>query len=103
MSDNSFIGYVGDPDFHDGMVLNVHSTNDIVQVRIRGASGKEFVAEFGAGRVAQSKKPVGMLLYALVEFGWEPPLRKFVFANWDEDDDATLEILAESLRIDAEG
>jgi hypothetical protein len=99
MNDNSFIAYVGDPDFHDGTVLVVCPTNDKVHVRIQGASGKIFVAEFERGRIVEANKPEGMLLYALAEFGCEPPFRNFVFANWDEEDDSTLEIVAESLRV----
>lgn len=38
---------------------------------------------------------VGMTLYALAEFAASAPLRRFVFANWDEEeDDSRLEVLA---------
>jgi hypothetical protein len=102
MSDRFFLGYVGDPDFHDGRVVSIGASNDGVRVRIRGASGQMFVAEFGAGRIVRSNKPEGMLLYALSEFRNEPPFRKFVFANWDEDDAAALEIEAETFKVVAE-
>jgi hypothetical protein len=40
-----------------------------------------------------------MLLYSLTELRTDPPLRKFVFANWHEDDDAALEIEATILNV----
>jgi hypothetical protein len=38
-----------------------------------------------------------MLLYALSELRSTPPLRRFSFANWDDDDDAFLEVDAETV------
>jgi len=35
-----------------------------------------------------------MTIYALAEVKAEAPLRRFVFSNWDEDDDALLEVVA---------
>jgi hypothetical protein len=99
MGDTSFIGYVGEPDFHDGSVLTVERTNDSVRVRVRGASGKIFVAEFTGIRDVRSSRPEGMLLYALSEMCGQPPFRRFVFANSDDKDEAALEIDAEKFRV----
>jgi len=99
MGNTSFIGYVGEPDFHDGSVLTVEQTEDSVRVRVRGASGKTFVAEFTGVRDVRSSRPEGMLLYALSELRGQPPFRRFVFANSDEQDEAALEIDAERLRV----
>ena len=38
-------------------------------------------------------RPENMLLYALAEFRDAGGRIRFVFSNWDEDDDATLEIV----------
>jgi len=43
-----------------------------------------------------------MLLYALSEITCKPPLRRFVFANWDEDSKAHLEVDAASFSISTE-
>jgi hypothetical protein len=41
-----------------------------------------------------AERPEGMVAYALTEWDAPAPLRRFVFANWNEDDDATLEVTA---------
>jgi hypothetical protein len=99
MGDTSFIGYVGEPDFHDGSVVAVERRDDSVRVRVRGASGKVFVAEFSGVHAVRSSKPEGMLLYALSEMQGQPPYRRFVFANSEEQDAAALEIDAERFRV----
>ena len=35
MAESSFVGYVGDPDFHDRSVLDVEHRGSRVQVRVR--------------------------------------------------------------------
>jgi hypothetical protein len=40
-----------------------------------------------------------MMLYALTEMSDDPPMRRFVFANWDEESDARLEVRAESMAV----
>jgi hypothetical protein len=99
MSEPSFVGYIGDPDFHDGTVTAVEQQDTTVRVGIRGASGKCFVVEFGGVRALRANRPVGMLLYALSELSGTPPLRRFSFANWDDDDDAFLEVDADAIDI----
>ena len=39
------------------------------------------------------------MVYALSELRAEPPSRRFVFPNWDEDDDAFLELIAQDFSI----
>jgi hypothetical protein len=99
MGDTTFIGYVGEPDFHDGSVLSVERADDSVRIRVRGASGKSFVAEFSGVHALRSSNPEGMLLYALSEMRGGPSFRRFVFANSDEDSSANLEIDAEAFRV----
>jgi len=102
MSDSAFIGYVGPPDFHDGSVLTLERHDGTVRVRVRGCSGKAFVVTFGGVRAVRAKRPEGMMLYALGELRGEPPLRRFVFANWDDDSDASLEVDAENFAVHEE-
>jgi hypothetical protein len=80
-------------------VLAVERINDTLCVRIRGASGKAFVVELSGVRIVNANKPEGMMLYASVEMSSQPPLRRFAFANWDHDDDAFLQIDAESFVV----
>src|SRR5262249_33652778 len=99
MAESSFVGYVGDADFHDGSVLSVEHEDRTVCVRVRGASGRVFVVEFGGGGALRSNHPEGMMLYALSELSGEPPLRRFAFVNWDDDGEAYLEVDAETVAV----
>ncbi len=99
MTDRTFVRYVGNPDFHDGRIVDVQENAGAIRVQIRGASGRTYVAEFPGGRIVTSNRPVGMLLYGLSEMTGEPPFRRFAFANWDEEDDAALEIDATDLNV----
>jgi hypothetical protein len=102
MAESSFVGYVGDADFHDGSVLAVEQQGGIVRVRVCGASGRVFVVEFGGVRAVRAARPEGMLLYALSELSCERPLRRFAFTNWDDDSDAYLEVESETITVQGE-
>jgi hypothetical protein len=99
MAEASFVGYVGDPDFHDGSVLAVEHRGGTARVRVRGASGRAFVVDFGGVRAVRANQAEGMALYALSELGGQPPVRRFAFANWDDDSPAYLEVDAETVAV----
>src|SRR4051794_25394093 len=99
MSEAAFVGYVGDADFHDGSVWAVEHQGTTARVWVRGASGNVFVVEFGGVRAVRANQPEGMVLYALSELRGEPPLRRFAFANWDDDSPAHLEVDAETVAV----
>lgn len=102
MSQTGFVGYVGDADIHDGSIIEVEPRADRVMVRLAGASGRRYVVEFHGVERTRSNKAEGMRLYALVEMEAPAPLRRFVFANWDEEDDACLEVVASEFRLSPE-
>ncbi len=99
VAESWFVGYVGDADFHDGSVLEIEQQGATAHVRVQGASGRVFVVDFGGVHAVRANRPEGMLLYALSELSCEPPLRRFVFANWDDDSDAHLEVEAENFAV----
>jgi hypothetical protein len=99
MSSASFIGFIGDADFHDGSIEAIEEQGAIVRVRIRGASGRIHLVEFDRTQAVRANQPEGMMLYAVSEFAHEPPLRTFVFANWEENSAAYLEVDAENVRF----
>jgi hypothetical protein len=99
MATASFVGYVGDADFHDGSVSAVEHVGGTACVRVRGASGKVFAVDFGGVRAVRANLAEGMVLFALSELRGEPPLRRFVFANWDDDGPAYLEVDAETIAV----
>ena len=55
--------------------------------------------EFDGVTRVSSQSAEGMVLYALVELTSTEPARFFSFVNWDEADDAYLEISADDFRI----
>src|SRR5262249_25015195 len=99
---SSFVGYVGDPDFHDGSIVTVEKRDDTVRVRVRGFSGKSFLVSFTGVRAVRASEPEGMMLYSLTEFSCERPTRRFVFANWDDDSKAYLQVDALDFSVLAE-
>jgi len=99
MPTGEFIGYVGNPDFHDGTVISVWHERDAARVRLRGASGVIYVVLFAGVKVVRATHPENMMIYSISEIGAQLPLRRFVFVNWDEDDDSTLEIEAEDFNV----
>jgi hypothetical protein len=99
MSERVFVQYVGSADFHDGRIVDVRHDADAMRVHVCGASKRVYVAEFPGGKVWKINRPVGMFLYSLSEMRTNPPLQHCVFANWDEEDDAALEIEADALNV----
>jgi hypothetical protein len=102
MPDSSFVGYIGDADFHDGSIVSVEQLDSTVSVRVRGASGKHFVVEFSGVAQVRAVDPEGMILYGLSEMSSQPPLRRFVFANWDDESKAHLEVDAAGVAVFSE-
>jgi quinol monooxygenase YgiN len=51
--------------------------------------------EFFGVQSVKSNKPEGMILYSLSEMR-HPEHRFFIFTNWDDENEACLEIIAES-------
>jgi hypothetical protein len=90
---------VGNADFHDGRIIDVRPNADVIRVRVRGASKRIYLAEFPGGKIVRLKRPEEMLLYSLSEMRGNAPQRLFAFVNWDEEDDAELEIEAETLNV----
>src|SRR5262245_23335366 len=91
--------YAGDADFHDGSILAVEHRGSTARVRIHGASGKVFVVDFGGVQALQANQAEGMVLYALSELEGQPPVRRFAFANWDDNSPAYLEVDAETVAV----
>jgi hypothetical protein len=99
MKSPDFVGYVGLPDFHDGVVLRVSLEGKTVEVVVQGYSGREHVVLFEGVQAVEMNQPEGMLLYSLSEMWASPPLRKFVFANNEEDHPGYLSILATDFSV----
>jgi hypothetical protein len=55
--------------------------------------------EFYGVKAMQSNRPEGMMLYALTEMRTQTSARRFVFSNWEYDDDASLSVQAEGFSV----
>ena len=97
MRETEFIAYVGIADIHDGTVLRVSAEGETAEVVIEGCSGREHSILFDGVDHVEMNEPEGMLLYSLSEMRAEPPLRKFVFTN--NNDEKSLSVVAMDFRI----
>lgn len=100
------IAYVGPPELHDGHILAVERTGDRARVDVRAHDGRPITLEFTGVTHMSAVRPEGMLLYGLAEMrtdaegsGRQGSSRQFLFANWEEWDDAGLEIAARDFRV----
>jgi hypothetical protein len=100
MSD--FISYIGPPELHDSHILGLEQTGSVVRVLIQDYNRDLFTLQFSGVSELSAVDAEGMVLYALAEVKATAPRRKFVFANWDEDSDARLEITAEDFCVSKE-
>jgi hypothetical protein len=92
--EGSFIAYRGARDIHDG---TVEHAGDLARVVVKALNGRMFEVEFSGVESATRIRAEGMMLYSLSEMEEKrSPLRRFVFTNWEEEeeDDAELMVLA---------
>ena len=99
MSDFS-VRHLGPADFHDGSIESVDRSADRVRVTVRGESGQRYSVTFSGVTELQAVRPEGMLLYALSELPAQGAVRRFSFTNWEDEDDARLEISATAAHIE---
>ena len=93
------VRYVGPETLHDGHLVSVERSGDMATVRVRTHEGTTLALEFSGVQALTAVRPEGMLLYGLAELEAEGPVRQFMFANWEEWDDAGLEIAARDFRV----
>lgn len=99
MEEGEFVGYVGDSRIHDATVVKIQRDDQLVIVTLRNIEGHSFGIRFRGIESVKANRAQGMVLYSLSEVTAPQPWRRFVFTNWDEKDDASLEILAEEMSI----
>ncbi|TXK85771.1 hypothetical protein [Paenibacillus sp. N3.4] len=97
MEEKKFIAYTGDYRVHDSKIEGILWENENLSVFLRSYKGEALVVRFYGVKTIHSNRPLGMMLYAISEMKCHDPLRKFIFGNWDERDDASLEIVAEQV------
>ena len=80
-------------DHHDGEA----------RVTVESYEGRLFALEFSEVTSVEARKPIGMVLYALVEVAASPPVRRFEFAASDEESGAQLIIEAREVAVVDDG
>ncbi|HEY3579277.1 MAG TPA: hypothetical protein VGK82_02000 [Pyrinomonadaceae bacterium] len=91
---DAFVQYLNNDDVHDGVIRRVSEEPDRLRVFVDTADGRVVVFEFNSVRHVKQNRPEGMLLYSLTELRESGGLRRFIFTNWEEDDEAFLEVTA---------
>ena len=99
MKTTGFIGYIGNSEFHDGIIHQVSRRANVVHVRIRGASGEDYDMAFGGVHNLRANRSAGKEVYAVSEMRGRAPVRTVLFDSWAEDGEAALEIDAERVNI----
>jgi hypothetical protein len=89
-----FVGYRGGFEVHDATVAAVEHDGDVARIVIEAVDGRRIMFAFSGVASLTQIRAEGMMLFGLSEFEATAPLRRFVFANWDDDDDARLEVVA---------
>jgi hypothetical protein len=97
MENDSFVRYLDDPDVHDAVIERVIEQDTSLIVHIKAPDGRRFVFAFNGVRSVKKNRVGGMVLYSLSEIEESPPYRRFVFTNWDEEDEAHLEVIAREI------
>lgn len=106
MSEEKFIGYIQEPDVHDGVIVKatyksgfLRSVFDkrVVLVVVLTDEKRLFVIRFGRVRSASIINVDGMILYSLSEMYATPPLRKFVFVDWEDESNRRCEVVAREI------
>ena len=99
VTSSDFVAYVGPDYIHDSTIVSIERTDGVVTVHLRDLDGREFSLEFLGVDSVSSEQPENMFLYALTEMRHPLPLRRFAFANSDDDSSAFLEIVAEDFTV----
>jgi hypothetical protein len=94
MNNENFIGYIGDYRIHDGRVQSIKSDKDNIQVSLITEDKNIVKVTFIEAKLVKSNNAEDMIVYSISEMEEQLPFRKFVFVNWDEEDDSSLEIVA---------
>ena len=106
MSEQRFIGYIQEPDVHDGVIISATYKSGFlrslfdkrkVQVLVLTHEERLFGIWFTRVRSANIRNADGMRLYSISEMHATPPFRRFVFVDWEEPSDRHCEVVAREI------
>lgn len=99
MNNEKFIGYIGDYKIHDSKIKAIESDKDNIQVSLISEDNEIIRVKFVEVKSVKSNNAEGMILYSISEMEEQLLFRRFVFVNWDEEDESSLEIVAQACII----
>ena len=106
MSEQRFIGYIQEPDVHDGVIVKATYQNGflrsvfdkrVVLVVVLTYEDRLFVIRFSRVRSASIINADGMRLYSLSEMHATPPFRRFVFVDSEAKSNRHCEVVAREI------
>jgi hypothetical protein len=106
MSEQTFIGYIQEPDVHDGVIITAEYKSGFlrsafdkrrVMVMVLTYDERLFGIVFNRVRSASITNVEGMRLYSLSEMYERPPFRRFVFVDSEEESNRQLEVIAREI------
>src|SRR5262245_42341594 len=106
MSEQTFIGYIQEPDVNDGVIIGtgyksgfLRSIFDkcVVTVVVLTYDDRLVSIHFGRVRSASITNAEGMRLYSLNEMSATPPLRRFLFVDAEEKSNRNVEVVAREI------
>jgi len=100
MQNIDFIGYIRNYKVHDSKVEKIIKNGNDVTVLLKSQEGESINVRFSSVQEVVEERPIGMILYAICEMKHIAPYRKFVFANTDEEDVASLIVVAHEYHIE---
>jgi hypothetical protein len=86
--------YVGPPEIHDAHVRKVSRTGGDLQVELETVEHRQLLLRFAGVTEVKEHRAVGMMLYAVRQESINARRHRFTFINWDDQDDAFLEVVA---------
>lgn len=94
MNDRNIIQHIGDYRVHDAIIKKIIHQKQTIEVLLNSVDKELIKFAFHDVQRIKEKQAEGMILYSAVEIRAEESFRHFVFVNWDESDNACLEIVA---------
>ncbi|GLI08837.1 hypothetical protein YDYSG_48690 [Paenibacillus tyrfis] len=102
MEESDFISYVGDYRVHDSTIVKIQDNGQELVITLHGMEGENLTLYLRDVLTINMHEAEGMMLYAISEYKYPAPYRKFIFANWKDNDDAFLEVIAKDLVLEPE-
>ena len=98
---DEFIRYVGPAEIHDSTFIAFRKIEpDTYAVELKTHDGATLSLRFLGVSDVNHSKPEGIIIYSLNEVTWPGDMKRFVFANSDEESSSCFEIACKEMTTD---